>query len=182
MKDTLKLILVLTTICAASSALLAAVYSKTKDPIAAALELRTAGAAAQVMPPGSPLPEKTEIDGETFFVTKQNGKVTAVAVRGRSGSGYGGEIILMVGLSADGRLINFKKLVANETPGLGTKIEADVFRKPLLGRLLNADWRVRKDGGEVDAIAAATISSRAALECIRDAIAKYETARPAFSF
>ena len=99
---------------------------------------------------------------------------------GRGGaSGYGGEIVLMVGLGADGRLVNYQKLVASETPGLGTKMESDAFRKPLLGRPLNGDWRVKKDGGEVDAITAATISSRAALECIRDAIAKYQKAADA---
>ena len=177
MKDTLKLIFVLTVICATSSALLAAVYSKTKDPIAASLELRTAGAAAKVMPAGAALPEKKEIDGETFFIAQKDGKVAAIAVQGRSGSGYGGEIVLMVGLSTDGKLVDYKKLVASETPGLGTKIESDAFRVPLLGRALNADWRVKKDGGKVDAITAATISSRAALECIRDAIAKYEKAK-----
>jgi len=76
-------------------------------------------------------------------------------------------------------LVNYQQLVAGETPGLGTKIESDSFRKPLLGRALNSDWRVKKDGGEVDAITAATISSRAALECIRDAIAKYQKAADA---
>jgi electron transport complex protein RnfG len=55
-------------------------------------------------------------------------------------------------------------------------MESDAFRKPLLGRPLTSDWRVKKDGGEVDAITAATISSRAVLECLRDAIAKYEKA------
>jgi electron transport complex protein RnfG len=180
MKDTIKLILVLTIICAVSSALLAAVYSKTKDPIAASLERRTAGAAAKVMPAGASLPEKRQVGDETFFVAKrEDGQIAAVAVEGRSKNGYGGEIVLMVGLGADGRLVNYQKLVASETPGLGTKIESDVFRRPLLGRPLNGGWRVKKDGGEVDAITAATISSRAALECIRDAIAKYGTAAEA---
>ena len=87
-------------------------------------------------------------------------------------------VVVMVGLAADGTLVNYQKLVANETPGLGTKMDSDGFRKPLLGRPLKGDWRVKKDGGEVDAITAATISSRAALECIRDAIAKYERAAP----
>ncbi len=117
--------------------------------------------------------------GETFFVARKGGQLSAVAVEGRSKNGYGGEIVLMVGLSGDGRLVNYQQLVASETPGLGSKIESDTFRKPLLGRALNADWRVKKDGGEVDAITAATISSRAALECIRDAIAKYQKAADA---
>jgi len=176
MKDTLKLILVLTLICAVSSALLAAVYSKTKEPITAALELRTANAAAKVMPEGVSTPERKEVDGVTFFVAKKNDASAGVALEGRSRNGYGGEIVLMVGLSADGKLVNYQKLIANETPGLGTKMESDAFRKPLLGRPLKTDWRVKKDGGEVDAITAATISSRAVLECLRDAIAKYEKA------
>ena len=176
MKETLKLILVLTVICAACSALLAAVYSVTKDPIAASLELRTSKAAAKVLPDGLPSPERKEVGGVTCFVAKKDNRLAGVALEGRSKNGYGGEIVLMVGLSADGKLVNYQKLVANETPGLGTKMESDAFRKPLLGRPLSADWRVKKDGGEVDAITAATISSRAVLECIRDAIAKYEKA------
>jgi len=179
MKDTAKLILVLTLICAVSSALLAAVYNITKAPIDVALERRKITAAAKVLPEGTSLPEKTVVGDETFFVVRKGGQLSAVAVEGRSKNGYGGEIVLMVGLSGDGRLVNYQELVANETPGLGTKIESDTFRKPLLGRALNSDWRVKKDGGEVDAITAATISSRAALECIRDAIAKYQRATDA---
>jgi electron transport complex protein RnfG len=176
MKDTIKLILVLTVICAVSSALLAAVNSKTKAPIEAARELRTANAAIQVMPEGVSQPEKKQVGDETFFVAQKDGQIAAVAVEGRSKNGYGGEIVLMVGLGVDGRLVNYQKLVASETPGLGSKIESDVFRRPLLGRRFSDNWRVKKDGGKVDAITAATISSRAALECIRDAIAKYEKA------
>ncbi len=178
MKETIKLILVLTIICAVSSALLAAVYSKTKDPIAATLELRTAKAAAKVMPEGVTTPEKKEIDGITFFVAKKDNRFAGVALEGCSKNGYGGNIVLMIGLSADGKLVNYEKLLANETPGLGTKMDSDAFRKPLLGRAIKANWQVKKDGGEVDAITAATISSRAVMECFRDAFAKYEKALP----
>ena len=130
------------------------------------------------MPEGVSTPEKKEVDGVTFFVAKKNDAFAGVALEGRSKNGYGGEIVLMVGLSADGKLVNYQKLIANETPGLGTKMESDAFRTPLLGRPLKADWRVKKDGGDVDAITAATISSRAVMECLRDAIAKYEKAAP----
>ena len=176
MKETGYLIFILTVVCAVSSALLAAVYNTTKEPIAVSLELRTAGAAAKVMPEGSGMPEKKTVDGETFFVAKKDGQTVAVAVEGRSPNGYGGEIVLMVGLGTDGRLVNYRKLTANETPGLGAKIQDDAFIAPLRGRPFSADWRVKRDGGDVDAVTAATISSRAALECIRDAIAKYERA------
>ena len=176
MKDTLKLVLVLTLICAVSSALLAAVYSKTKAPIEAALEVRTANAARAVMPEGLSVPEKKVLEGVTFFVAKKEGRFAAAAVEGRSKSGYGGDVALMVGLGADGKLVDYKVVVANETPGLGTKMSSDSFRRPLLGKPLNGPWKVKKDGGDVDAITAATISSRAALDCIRDAIAKYDKA------
>ena len=176
MKDTIKLVLVLTIICAVSSALLAAVYSKTRAPIEAALEIRTAKAASKVMPAGVSTPERKTVGDVTFFVATRDAKLAAVAVEGRSKNGYGGEIVLMVGFSADGKLVNYQKLVANETPGLGTKMESDAFKKPLLGKALAGTWKVRKDGGDVDAITAATISSRAVLECIRDAVGKYQKA------
>jgi Na+-translocating ferredoxin:NAD+ oxidoreductase subunit G len=171
-----RLVLVLTVICAISSALLAAVYKLTQEPIAMALEARTKVAARNVLPPGSPLPEKVEIvQGATtnaFYVVKQDGKIVAVAVEGRSKNGYSGDLALMVGMSADGKLINYEVLKSNETPGLGTKIAKELFKNPLKGRSLTDNWIVKKDGGQVDAVTAATISSRAALDCIRDAISK----------
>lgn len=179
MKEIIRLVLVLTLICAISSALLAAVYGKTKDPIAAALERRTAASAAKVMPPGLATPEKLEVDGVCFYVARRDGRLAAVAVEGRSRSGYGGDVALMVGMSADGKLVNFEVVQASETPGLGTKMTSEAFKAPLRGKAITSPWKVKKDGGEVDAITAATISSRAALECIRNAIAKYEKAAAA---
>lgn len=172
MKDTLKLILVLTIICAISSALLAAVYRVTEKPIAVAREQRTIQAAAKVMPSGLPMPEKVELNNTTFFVAKREGKVQAIATEGRSPNGYGGNIVLMIGMSADGKLVSYEVIQASETPGLGTKMTSDNFKKPLFGRSLDSEWKVKKDGGNVDSITAATISSRAVLECIRNAIEK----------
>lgn len=171
-----RLIFVLTVICAVSSALLAAVFKLTERPIAAALEARTKAAATSVMPAGLPPPEKVDVVHEgktnTFFVVKQDGKIIAVATEGRSKNGYAGDVVLMVGMSGDGKLVNYEVLSAMETPGLGTKIAANAFKNPLKGRALDGSWKVKKDGGEVDAVTAATISSRAALDCIRDAINK----------
>jgi electron transport complex protein RnfG len=171
-----RLVFVLTVICAVSSALLAAVFKLTEAPIAAALEERTRAAAASVMPAGLPSPAKLVLvqgsSTNTFFVAKQDGKIVAVATEGRSKNGYSGDVVLMVGMSADGKLVNYEVISASETPGLGTKIAANAFKKPLKGRSLEGSWKVKKDGGEVDAVTAATISSRAALDCIRDAISK----------
>ncbi|MDX9866303.1 MAG: RnfABCDGE type electron transport complex subunit G [Kiritimatiellia bacterium] len=181
MNETIRLILVLTVICSISSALLATVYRQTQAPIEATLRQRTLRAAAQVLPEGAPPPVPVEQDGTTFYVTRRDGAFAGAALEGRSANGYGGEMVLMVGVGADGKLVTFQKLVASETPGLGTKIETDAFRRPLLGRSIQANWTVRKDGGEIDAVTAATISSRAALECIRDAIARFEKALPSLT-
>jgi len=172
----IRLIFVLTVICTVSSALLAVVYNQTKEPIAFALEQRTKRAAAQVMPPGLPEPEKIVVGSETFYVCRVDGEIVSVATEGRSKNGYSGDIALMVGMSMDGYLVGYEVVLSNETPGLGTKITSDSFRKPLLGKALNSVWKVKKDGGDVDAVTAATISSVAALECIQDAITKLEQA------
>ena len=135
MKDTVKLILVLTLICAVSSALLAAVYNTTKEPIAAALELRTASAAAKVMPEGASLPEKKAVAGETFFVARKEGQLAAVAVEGRSKNGYGGEIVLMVGLGADGRhgrhgVCNPERAAEGPRPAGDRRLRSGYRRRP----------------------------------------------------
>ena len=174
MKETIRLVVVLTVICAVCSALLAAVYKTTEKPIALSLERRTAAAAAKVMPAGCDAPEKRTSGGVTFFTAKRDGKVAGVALEGFSNNGYGGDVRLMVGLGTDGKLVTFEVVQATETLGLGSKMSSDAFRNPIKGRKIAGNWQVKKDGGEVDAITAATISSRAALECIRDAITRFD--------
>jgi electron transport complex protein RnfG len=90
----------------------------------------------------------------------------------------------MVGIAADGTLINFDVIDQTETPGLGTKIKEESFRKRLIQRpdgtprpIAGTQWKVTRDGGEIDAVTAATISSRAATEAVRDAIVTYEAVR-----
>ncbi|MFA7174130.1 MAG: RnfABCDGE type electron transport complex subunit G [Kiritimatiellia bacterium] len=178
MKETVKLVAVLTIICAVSAALLAAVYNVTIKPISEALEVKTSEAAQAVMPPGSYEIKKELIDQTTFFVARdKGGKIVAVAVEGLSKNGYGGEIVLMVGLSADEKVVAYEVITATETPGLGTNISATKFTDQLFGKPFTSNWGVKKDGGDFDAITSATISSRAALECITDAISKYQQAQ-----
>jgi electron transport complex protein RnfG len=177
MKETVKLVLVLTIICVASSALLAAVYQKTEAPIREALVRRSAKAAALVMPAGCGEPEMRHSHRFDYYVAKKDGKTAAVAIEGVSMNGYGGEVVLMVGLGMDGKLVSFEVVKANETPGLGAKMKSEEFKNPIKGHALASIWKVKKDGGDVDAITAATISSRAAMDCIRDAIAKFDTVK-----
>ncbi|MDD2599437.1 MAG: RnfABCDGE type electron transport complex subunit G [Kiritimatiellae bacterium] len=178
MKETVKLVAVLTIICAASAALLAAVYNVTMKPILEALEVKTSEAAGAVMPPGSYEIKKELIDQTAFFVARdKDGEIAAVAVEGLSKNGYGGDIVLMVGLSAEQKVVGYEVITAAETPGLGTKISSSQFTAQLFGKPFTSNWKVRKDGGDFDAVTSATISSRAALECIADAISKYQQAQ-----
>ena len=175
MKETVKLVAVLSIICAVSAAMLAAVYNVTMGPITEALEIKTATAAAEVMPDGATAAVKVNIEGEDFFVSRSDcGCVEAVAVKGTSKNGYGGDLKLMVGLTTDKKLIDYQVITSKETAGLGTRIVEPEFKTPLIGKPFNSNWKVKKDGGDFDAVTSATISSRAALECIRDAISKYE--------
>lgn len=178
MKEIVKLVFVLTLISAFSAALLAVAYKITEKPIAEASEQKTKKAAAAVLPPGSK-PEIVEKDGTRYFVVKENGILTAVALEGRSSKGYAGVIVLMVGFKADGTLINYKILDCKETPGLGVKIGVAPFKTQFLNRT-TADisgWKVKKDGGAIDAVTAATISSRAAIGAISDAAQKFKSAQ-----
>lgn len=178
MKETIKLVAVLTIICAASAALLAAVYNVTIKPISDALEIKTVEAAQAVMPPGSFEIKREVINTNTFFVARDtNGKIVAVAVEGLSQNGYGGEISLMVGLSTDQKVVGYKVITANETPGLGTKIASPQFSAQFAGKPFSSNWQIGKGDDGFDAITSATISSRAALECITDAISKYQQAQ-----
>ena len=94
---------------------------------------------------------------------ERNGNVTG-AVFKVSPKGFGGLINTMVGVSNKGRVINYKILSLSETPGLGSKLKSEQFSerlKLLLANNVSPIFKVKKDGGDVDAVTAATISSRA---------------------
>ena len=83
-------------------------------------------------------------------------------------SGYSGNIAIMVGVDPQGEVTGMEILSHAETPGLGDKITQPWFKDMFKGKSLdNADWRVKKDGGEFDQITGATISPRAVVGAIR---------------
>ncbi len=93
--------------------------------------------------------------------------------------GFGGVIRLMVGFDPEGHILGYEVLEQTETPGLGTHIvewfkNADKPGQNIIGREATGQFRVSKDGGDVDAITAATISSRAFLAAINDAYVQFK--------
>ncbi len=172
MQSTFKnMVVCLTVICVVSSALLAGIYALTAAPIEKANADKLNEAIGEVLPPFATLSEEKiiELDGRKYSyyeVADSSSNVLGYAVKSAAG-GFGGPVSLMVGVLADGTVYNTKTLSHSETPGLGAKCTepafADQFRNfdPSVKKL-----SVKKDGGDIDAITAATITSRAYTDAV----------------
>ena len=151
MKKILGLVLSLTIISGVCAAVLAYVDSITKEPIKATAERNREAAKAAVL------------CGQEGYTAE-----------GTCKDGYGGDITLMVGFKADKRtVISYKVLAAAETPGLGMKLKTPEFAGQFAGKD-GRTLKVRKDGGEIEAITSATITSRAVCNAIADAQKKLQ--------
>ena len=114
------------------------------------------------------------------MVAEKNNKLVGVAVKTYSDKGYGGDISIMVGISPDGSIINTAVMSQKETPGLGTKMKEPKFKDQFKGKNPGSYiLKVKKDGGNVDAITAATISSRAYCEAIEKAFNAFKKSQEA---
>ncbi|MBQ9426728.1 MAG: FMN-binding protein [Paludibacteraceae bacterium] len=94
--------------------------------------------------------------------------------------GFGGKMKVMFGFAPDGTILGYKVLEHSETPGLGDKAvwwfqDKDKPGQNIVGRVANGTFSVSKDGGDVDAITAATISSRAFLKAANEAYNEFRS-------
>jgi electron transport complex protein RnfG len=169
------MLIVLTVIALVSSALLGGVYLLTEEPIEAAKVAKINTSIAKVVEPfdnnPSAKPDTVELDGRKLilYTAKQGDKVVGVAVETFTTKGFGGLISLMVGFLPDGTIRNIVVLSHSETPGLGDKIDKSKsdFTLQFEGKHPdNFKLIVKKDGGDVDAITASTISSRAYCDAV----------------
>ena len=183
MKSSLKnMVLVLFSISLIASLCLGVVNMITADPIAAAKLAAEQEAVKNVLPEFDAV-EKIEFDSLKVVVNKatKEGKVVGFAIKSEA-NGFGGVIKLMVGFDTKGRILNVDVLEQKETPGLGTKmaIKGDTIKNPLAKingkEASKTDLRVKKDGGDVDALTAATISSRAYLNAVAQAYSVFKVA------
>jgi electron transport complex protein RnfG len=117
-------------------------------------------------------------DVEVYRATKA-GKVTGVAYT-IFGTGYAGEIKLMLGVDANGHVLGVVPLAHKETPGLGDKIEPkktdwiSKFTGLSLENPAKDKWKVKKDGGQFDQFSGATITPRGVVLAIRHGLEFYE--------
>lgn len=176
MESTLRnMVLSLTLISLGASAALGFVYEMTKDPIATALLNKKLAAIKQVVPEFTNNPNDEmfmlptgEGDSLEVYPAKNGDQVVGYAVKSYTNNGFSGYIGFMVGFTPDGAIYNVNVLEQKETPGLGTKMVPDgtpekpEFKDQFKGKNpAEFTLKVKKDGGPVDAITAATISSRA---------------------
>lgn len=177
------MLLVLTGITAICVALLAYVNELTKEPIAQA-NAKTLSDAVKAVVPGfdnDPIAEKKVqmVDGVEYAVypASKGGEFIGAAVESKA-MGFGGDLKVLVGFDAQGNIIDYSLLSHAETPGLGSKADA-WFKKGEKGDITGKNpgktpLTVTKDNGQIDAITASTITSRAFLNAVNLAYAAYD--------
>ena len=173
MRDTLKLGAILMVTCIIAAALLSVVYGVTKPQIEENERLANIRKRQQVLPDAKTFEEKTFAD-ETYHVgIDESGKAIGSVIMAAP-RGYGGPIKLTIGVAPDGTIaaVALGKLDQQETPGLGAKVVKPKFTDQFKGKI-PAQLKVKQDGGEIDAITAATITSRAATDGIREKLEKF---------
>lgn len=162
------MVLVLSGICLVCSALLGTVYAVTKAPIEASEVQKVNAAIAAVTPQFDNVPSEDvrDVEGGQIYTATAGGQTVGYAIKVSVG-GFGGPLQLMVGFTPDGTVYNTSVISHSETPGLGAKLvdENSAPRQQVKDKnpAVN-NLSVKKDGGEIDAITASTITSRAFLK------------------
>jgi len=187
LKSTFKnMFLSLFTICFVVAVLLAQVNKITAKPIAEAKAKKLENAIREVVPPfdNNPVAEAYKIpdgagDSLTVYPAKKGDELVSFAITGYSNNAFGGTIQIIVGFDTNNRIVNYSVLSHAETPGLGAKVvqwfkDTSNPNRCIIGRDLSKEkLSVSKDGGNIDAITASTITSRAFLEAVNKAYAAY---------
>lgn len=176
------MVLTLLIITLVSGGVLGYVYNLTKEPIAKAKLAKKVKAIKGVLPNFNNDPnEKMQVvavDDKLsmeFYPAMEDEKAVGTAVKTFSKRGYGGLVWLMVGFSEEGIIHDIQVLEHTETPGLGTKMATPNFKDQFKGKNpKDFSLKVKKDGGDVDAITAATISSRAFCDAVQRAYDELE--------
>lgn len=173
MKSTLTtMTLSLTGIALAVGAILGVVHYATEKPIEQAVAKAKDAAMGEILPPfDSYAAGETNSEGLTLYTATKDRQPVGYAVDAYSDNGFGGRISIVAGFDTTGVLTGYRVMSHAETPGLGAKMD-EWFRESGTGHDVigsSAPLKVTKDGGDVDAITGATITSRAFAEAINKA-------------
>ena len=173
----INMFLSLTLISLAASAILGTVYEYTKIPIEQAYRNKKIEAIKQVVPEfnNNPYEEMLRLptnegDSLEVYPAKMDNAIVGYAITTYTKQGFSGDISLMAGFNADGSICNITVLEHKETPGLGSKMNEPRFKDQFKNiNPAKTVVKVKKDGGQIDGITAATISSRAFCDAVQRA-------------
>ena len=187
-KDTLlNMFIAMFVISIVSGGVLGVVYNATTEPIAAAETAKKTEAIKNVLPEFNELKEtkiKSELEDVEipfYLAYDANNNFIGAAVETFTSKGFSGNISLMVGILKDGTVNNISVLQHAETPGLGSKMSEPSFKDQFNNKNANSfNFKVKKDGGDVDAITAATISSRAFCDAVNRALVTFDKNKGGF--
>ncbi len=169
-----------------AAAALGFVYDFTKGPIEVAKLKAQTEAITQVLPAFDQLGESYKIladassDSLEVFPAFKDGELIGTAILTYTNTGFNGFISIMTGIDKSGNFSGYSVLEHNETPGLGSKMDgwfrdSDKPNQNVIGKNpVTTDFQVTKDGGQIDAITASTISSRAFLDAMKRGYTAYE--------
>ncbi len=186
MNDMVKMVVVLTVLSSVAGGVLAAVNKGTASQIEAQQLKFVKGPAINAILDGAsndPIKDRIQIaDGaveRSFFVGKFDGKANTIAFE-EFGKGFGGDIGVMVGVNIDSdKLVGAAVTVHTETPGLGAKAKDDPsLVSQFKGLPVTDSLTVTKDGGQINAISGATITSRAVCVAVTKAMNTYQKMKP----
>lgn len=181
------MVLVLTGVAVVTGAILAYINHVTEEPIRVQKEKTLADGIKSVMGGGDLKVSKTDTvrqndakGKELTYIIYQtqdaNNKDLGAAVESTTG-GFGGDLKILVGFDPEGNILGYTLLEHAETPGLGAKADK-WFQKgekgDIIGKNPKEKLTVSKDGGQVDAITASTITSRAFLLAVNNAYSAYK--------
>ncbi|MCD8302114.1 MAG: RnfABCDGE type electron transport complex subunit G [Prevotellaceae bacterium] len=163
------MVIVLTVICIVAGAALGFTNSKTATVIEQIKEQQLADGIKEVLNAEDLQMGEPEVQAETGAVVYRTDHGTAV--QATDPKGFGGALTVLVGFDDEGHILGYRVMESSETPGLGAKAQ-QWFQKDGKGNIIGlqaGNLTVKKDGGEVDAITASTITSRAFLRCVNAA-------------
>lgn len=169
------MVFILLVITAAAAAAVGYVYSITKQPIEDAKEKFKMEKLASVLPELE-YDELKQSKDSTVYIAKQDHFIVGYVFETVSSQGYCGDIKMLVGFDVDGKILNIEVLEQQETPGLGSNMTSpdNVLLNSFKGKKpANMILKVKKDGGDVDALTAATISSVAYTDAVEKAFNKF---------
>jgi electron transport complex protein RnfG len=185
MREMLRLFAVVTLFAAVSGALLAGVRAATKERIETQQIKFVKGPAIQEIMKGcsnDPLTTRFKIkDGKeerTFFVGVFGGKPNTVAFES-TGKGYGGSLDIMVAVNVDKNKIVGVEVTTNRESGPGARVKTDpTFVNQFEGRSIEEPFKLKAEGGKIDAISGATTSSRGVIGAVVSSGEIYNRLKP----